>query len=183
MGGLLLLKKPFLRRAEIVIRRVFFSQLWKGKNPTTTPTLLYHDSLNENGRCNEHLQQVGPRGRVKQGSRAKDLLCACFCHLLLAADEDSRLKLGSLGSTSLLQFLPELLDTLTEDNKAGEDLPQLFTADCLWFSCPPSAGIVPPLLGIDWNTTGNCHLVYWELGETCWAAVLAAWCLLDRSPN
>ncbi|KFQ09605.1 UTS2 protein, partial [Haliaeetus albicilla] len=40
----------------------------------------------------------------------------------LSADEDSRLnpeQLGSLGSTSLLQFLPELLGTLTEDNKAG----------------------------------------------------------------
>ncbi|NWU59557.1 UTS2 protein, partial [Dromas ardeola] len=40
----------------------------------------------------------------------------------LSADEDSRLnleRLGSLGSTSLLQFLPELLGTLTEDNKAG----------------------------------------------------------------
>ncbi|NXI57334.1 UTS2 protein, partial [Chloroceryle aenea] len=40
----------------------------------------------------------------------------------ISADEDSRLnmeQLGSLGSTSLLQFLPELLDTLTEDNKAG----------------------------------------------------------------
>ncbi|NXR14924.1 UTS2 protein, partial [Semnornis frantzii] len=37
----------------------------------------------------------------------------------LSADEDSRLKLGSPGSNSLLQFLPELLDTLTEDNKAG----------------------------------------------------------------
>uniref|UniRef100_A0A8D2NVG9 Urotensin 2 n=1 Tax=Zosterops lateralis melanops TaxID=1220523 RepID=A0A8D2NVG9_ZOSLA len=43
------------------------------------------------------------------------------------ADEDSRLnleRLGSLGSTSLLQLLPELLGTLAEDNKAGEDLPQ-----------------------------------------------------------
>ncbi|NXN73544.1 UTS2 protein, partial [Himantopus himantopus] len=41
----------------------------------------------------------------------------------LSADEDSRLNLerpGSLGSTSLLQFLPELLGTLAEDNKAGE---------------------------------------------------------------
>ncbi|XP_074781091.1 urotensin-2 [Athene noctua] len=40
----------------------------------------------------------------------------------LAADEDSRLnleQLGNLGSTSLLQFLPELLGTLTEDSKAG----------------------------------------------------------------
>ncbi|XP_068014216.1 urotensin-2 [Melanerpes formicivorus] len=40
----------------------------------------------------------------------------------LSADQDSRLnleRLGSLGSTSLLQFLPELLGTLTEDNKAG----------------------------------------------------------------
>ncbi|NXA84291.1 UTS2 protein, partial [Thryothorus ludovicianus] len=39
-----------------------------------------------------------------------------------SADEDSRSnleRLGSLGSTSLLQFLPELLGTLTEDNKAG----------------------------------------------------------------
>ncbi|XP_049665060.1 urotensin-2 [Accipiter gentilis] len=40
----------------------------------------------------------------------------------LSADEDSRLnpeQMGSLGSTSLLQFLPELLGTMTEDNKAG----------------------------------------------------------------
>ncbi|XP_065710981.1 urotensin-2 [Patagioenas fasciata] len=40
----------------------------------------------------------------------------------LSADEDSRPnleQLGSLGSTSLLHFLPELLGTLTEDNKAG----------------------------------------------------------------
>ncbi|NXD87355.1 UTS2 protein, partial [Halcyon senegalensis] len=40
----------------------------------------------------------------------------------LSADEDSRLnmeQLGSLGSTSLLHFLPELLGTLPEDNKAG----------------------------------------------------------------
>ncbi|NXT29175.1 UTS2 protein, partial [Syrrhaptes paradoxus] len=40
----------------------------------------------------------------------------------LSADEDSRLnleRLGSLGSTSLLRLLPELLGTLTEDSKAG----------------------------------------------------------------
>ncbi|NXE94116.1 UTS2 protein, partial [Menura novaehollandiae] len=40
----------------------------------------------------------------------------------LSADEDSRLnleRLGSLGSTSMLQFLPELLGTVAEDNKAG----------------------------------------------------------------
>ncbi|NXY90808.1 UTS2 protein, partial [Alcedo cyanopectus] len=40
----------------------------------------------------------------------------------LSANEDSRLnmgQLGSLGGTSLLQLLPELLGTLTEDNKAG----------------------------------------------------------------
>ncbi|KAM6371416.1 urotensin-2 [Pluvialis apricaria] len=40
----------------------------------------------------------------------------------LSADEDPRLnleRLGSPGSTSLLQFLPELLGTLTEDTKAG----------------------------------------------------------------
>ncbi|NXS10697.1 UTS2 protein, partial [Neodrepanis coruscans] len=45
----------------------------------------------------------------------------------LSADEDSRFnleRLGSPGSTSLIQFLPELLGTLTEDSKAGEDLPQ-----------------------------------------------------------
>ncbi|XP_026718696.1 urotensin-2 [Athene cunicularia] len=44
----------------------------------------------------------------------------------LAADEDSRLsleQLGNLGSTSLLQFLPELLGTLTEDSKAGVYFP------------------------------------------------------------
>lgn len=82
----------------------------------------------------ESLQQVGLtdlikeiRDRLKRGCKAKDSPCAWFCHLLLAADEDSRLnleRLGSLGSTSLLQFLPELLGTLTEDNKAGEDPPQ-----------------------------------------------------------
>ncbi|KAK2526918.1 urotensin-2 [Columba livia] len=40
----------------------------------------------------------------------------------LSADEDSRLnleQLGSPGSASLLHFLPELLGTLTDDNKAG----------------------------------------------------------------
>ncbi|KAM6312897.1 UTS2 protein, partial [Podargus strigoides] len=40
----------------------------------------------------------------------------------LPVDEDSSLnleQLGSLGSTSLLQFLPELLGTLTEDKAAG----------------------------------------------------------------
>uniref|UniRef100_A0A8B9ZAM9 Urotensin 2 n=1 Tax=Buteo japonicus TaxID=224669 RepID=A0A8B9ZAM9_9AVES len=55
----------------------------------------------------------------------------------LSADEDSRLnpeQLGSLGSTSLLQFLPELLGTLTEDNKAGEDLQQQFMGQCPWFT-------------------------------------------------
>ncbi|NXT05084.1 UTS2 protein, partial [Prunella fulvescens] len=39
-----------------------------------------------------------------------------------SADEDSRLnleRLGSLGGSSLLQLLPELLGTLTEDSKAG----------------------------------------------------------------
>ncbi|XP_021389958.1 urotensin-2 [Lonchura striata] len=36
-----------------------------------------------------------------------------------SADEDSRLNLERLGSTSLLQLLPELLGTLTEDSKAG----------------------------------------------------------------
>ncbi|NXI17457.1 UTS2 protein, partial [Irena cyanogastra] len=39
-----------------------------------------------------------------------------------SADEDSRLnmeRLGSLGSSSLLQLLPELLGTLTEESKAG----------------------------------------------------------------
>ncbi|XP_063209605.1 urotensin-2 [Chroicocephalus ridibundus] len=42
-----------------------------------------------------------------------------------SADEDSRLnleRLGRLRSTSLLQFLPELLGTPTEDNKAGPSL-------------------------------------------------------------
>nr|XP_005024295.2 urotensin-2 [Anas platyrhynchos] len=36
----------------------------------------------------------------------------------LSADEDSRLNLERLGSSSLLQFLQDLLSTLTEDNKA-----------------------------------------------------------------
>ncbi|NXF36454.1 UTS2 protein, partial [Nyctibius bracteatus] len=55
----------------------------------------------------------------------------------LSADEDSRLnleQLGSLGSTPLLQILPEVLGTLTEDNKAGEELPQQFMGECLWFN-------------------------------------------------
>uniref|UniRef100_A0A8C3K0S2 Urotensin 2 n=1 Tax=Calidris pygmaea TaxID=425635 RepID=A0A8C3K0S2_9CHAR len=50
----------------------------------------------------------------------------------LSADEDSRFnleRLGSLGSTSLLQFLPELLGAAAEDNKAGEDLPQQFMGE------------------------------------------------------
>uniref|UniRef100_A0A8C5JKF2 Urotensin 2 n=1 Tax=Junco hyemalis TaxID=40217 RepID=A0A8C5JKF2_JUNHY len=37
-----------------------------------------------------------------------------------SADEDSRLNLERLGSSSLLQLLPELLGTLSEDSKAGE---------------------------------------------------------------
>ncbi|NXP04862.1 UTS2 protein, partial [Thinocorus orbignyianus] len=40
----------------------------------------------------------------------------------LSADDYSRLnpeQLGSLGSTSLLQFLPELLGTVAGDNRAG----------------------------------------------------------------
>ncbi|KAM9370135.1 urotensin-2 [Phaethornis superciliosus] len=40
----------------------------------------------------------------------------------IPADEELRLNLGQLGSlgrTSLLQSLPELLGTLTEDNKPG----------------------------------------------------------------
>lgn len=61
---------------------------------------------------------------LKQGCKAKDLPCACFCPPPLAADEDSRLNLERLGSTSLLQLLPELVGTLTEDSKAGEELPQ-----------------------------------------------------------
>ncbi|XP_054148039.1 urotensin-2 [Melozone crissalis] len=36
-----------------------------------------------------------------------------------SADEDSRLNLERLGSSSLLQILPELLGTLSEDSKAG----------------------------------------------------------------
>ncbi|NXX95466.1 UTS2 protein, partial [Centropus bengalensis] len=44
----------------------------------------------------------------------------------LSADEDSRLKpeqLGSPGRAPLLEFLPELLGTPAEDNKAGGSLP------------------------------------------------------------
>ncbi|NXH16366.1 UTS2 protein, partial [Bucco capensis] len=40
----------------------------------------------------------------------------------LSANDNSRLnleQLGSLGSTSLLPFLPELFGTLAEDNNAG----------------------------------------------------------------
>uniref|UniRef100_A0A663DSM2 Urotensin 2 n=1 Tax=Aquila chrysaetos chrysaetos TaxID=223781 RepID=A0A663DSM2_AQUCH len=78
----------------------------------------------------DNLQQVGPADLIRSHPRQTEtgiqskrlLLYVCFCHLPFAADEDSRLnpeRLGSLGSTSLLQFLPELLGTLTEDNKAG----------------------------------------------------------------
>nr|XP_047923352.1 urotensin-2 isoform X1 [Anser cygnoides] len=53
------------------------------------------------------------------GIQSKILLpYACLCHFLLAADEESRLNLERLGSTSLLQRLQDLLSTLTEDNKA-----------------------------------------------------------------
>ncbi|RLV95556.1 hypothetical protein DV515_00012797 [Chloebia gouldiae] len=60
------------------------------------------------------------------------IIVSCSCPLLSlpiinasemsyqhSADEDSRLNLERLGSTSLLQLLPELLGTLTEHNKAG----------------------------------------------------------------
>lgn len=83
---------------------------------------------------------------MKQGFKAKDLPYACFCHLPFAADEDSRLnleRLGRLRSTSLLQFLPELLGTPTEDNKAGEDLPQQLMGERPRFARPASTGIVP----------------------------------------
>lgn len=69
-----------------------------------------------------HLRQIEIRIQ-----RKRLLPYAYFCYVPLAADEDSRLnleQLGSLGSTSLLHFLPELLGTVTEDDKAGEDLPQ-----------------------------------------------------------
>lgn len=107
----------------------------------------------------DNLQQVGPtdllRNHLRQtetGIQSKGLLVyTCFCCLPFAGDEDSRLnleRLGSLGSTSLLQFLPELLGTLTEANKAGEDLQQQFMGECPWFACPASTDIVPRLLGI-----------------------------------
>jgi len=102
---------------------------------------------------------VGPTDLIRNylrqaetGIQSKRLLpYACFCCLPFAADEDSRSnleRLGSLGSTSLLQLLPELLGTLTEDNKAGEDLPQQFMGECPWFTCPASIHFVPGLLGI-----------------------------------
>ncbi|NXA40271.1 UTS2 protein, partial [Eudromia elegans] len=58
----------------------------------------------------------------------------------LSANEDSKLNLeraGSTGSTSLLQFLPRLLGTPAEDNKAGEALPQQLNAN----ACPTSTDI------------------------------------------
>lgn len=126
--------------------------------------------------------------RLKQGFRVKLLLpYASFCHLLSAADEDSRLNLqqmGSLGSTSLLQFLPELLGTLTEDNKAGEDSPQQFKGPCPWFGRAASRDSVPQLLGICWNTTscvGNRQLSHSEPGS--WAATLAAQYRLEKSSH
>ncbi|XP_062470494.1 urotensin-2 isoform X1 [Pezoporus occidentalis] len=64
-----------------------------------------------------HLRQTETGIQSKKPS-----YCMLLCHLPFAADEDPRLdleRLGSLGSTSLLQFLPELLGTLTEDNKGG----------------------------------------------------------------
>ena len=96
--------------------------------------------------CSENIREI------ETGIQSKRLFSyACFCHLPFAADEDLRLnpeRLGSLGSTSLLQFLPELLGTLTEDNKAGEDLPQQFMGECPWFARPASTDIVPRLLDI-----------------------------------
>lgn len=107
----------------------------------------------------DNLQEVGPADLIRSHLRQTEtgiqskrlLLYVCFCHLPFAADEDSRInpeQLGSLGSTSLLQFLPELLGTLTEDNKAGEDLQQQFMGQCPWFACPASTDIVPRFMGI-----------------------------------
>lgn len=144
----------------------------------------------------ENLQQVGPTwsettsNRLKQGCKAKDSPYSCFCHLPLAADEDSRLnleRLGSLGSTSLLQFLPELLGTLTEDNKAGEALPQQWEgAHGLHLQIPQISSPICQVFAEMQHyaqETNSCHSVSWDFGETCWAALPAAQHHLIKSPN
>lgn len=127
---------------------------------------------------------------LKQGCKAKDSPCACFCHLLLAADEDSRLnleRLGSLGSTSLLQLLPELLGTLAEDNKAGEDLPQQWEGAHVCTSSFHRYHTPAPRYLLKYNVVHKqqtaVNSVNWDFGETCWAAVPAAQHHLRKSPN
>lgn len=99
-----------------------------------------------------HLRQTN------RDSKQKTSYCMPICHLPFAADDDPRLnleRLGSLGSTSLLQLLPELLGTVTEDNKGGEDLPQQYMEECPWFACPASTGI----LANCWVFSGIQHYV------------------------
>uniref|UniRef100_A0A8C3NEY4 Uncharacterized protein n=1 Tax=Geospiza parvula TaxID=87175 RepID=A0A8C3NEY4_GEOPR len=78
-----------------------------------------------------------------------------------SADEDSRSnleRLGSLGSSSLLQLLPELLGTLTEDSKAGEHSPQQ------WENHPQNA-FLGRLLTKDrkqYKKRGNLSECFWK---------------------
>ncbi|NXR26150.1 urotensin-2 [Cinclus cinclus] len=88
-----------------------------------------------------------------------------------SADEDSRLnleRLGSLGSTSLLQFLPELLGTLTEDSKAGltpsnynpgENIKETF------YGNPPRIALLGRFLTKDrkqYKKRGNLSECFWK---------------------
>ncbi|XP_063273111.1 urotensin-2 [Prinia subflava] len=88
-----------------------------------------------------------------------------------SADEDSRLtleRLGSLGGSSLLQLLPELLGTLAEDSKAGltpsnynpeENIKETF------YGNPPRIALLGRLLTKDrkqYKKRGNLSECFWK---------------------
>ncbi|NXW36618.1 UTS2 protein, partial [Phaetusa simplex] len=89
-----------------------------------------------------------------------------------SADEDSRLtleRLGSRRSTSLLQFLPELLGTLTEDSKAGEDPPQHNLSHAVWlqtfYGNHPRIALLGRFLTKDrkqYKKRGNLSECFWK---------------------
>uniref|UniRef100_A0A8C9MH65 Urotensin 2 n=1 Tax=Serinus canaria TaxID=9135 RepID=A0A8C9MH65_SERCA len=82
-----------------------------------------------------------------------------------SADEDSRLnleRLGSLGSSSLLQLLPELLGTLTEDSKAGGHSPQQWET---FYGNHPRNAFLGRLLTKDrkqYKKRGNLSECFWK---------------------
>ncbi|NWX88704.1 UTS2 protein, partial [Nothoprocta ornata] len=86
----------------------------------------------------------------------------------LSASEDSRLnpeRAGSPGSASLLQFLPGLLGTPAEDNKAGEALQQQLHAMHTPFGSHPRIALLGRLLTKDrkqYKKRGNLSECFWK---------------------